>query len=638
MIVWQRLAFGTLVAAGLVYTGVSVYQGATRRHTEPVEIVDTLEAIQERYLALRTTPPTVVTITNRIAAWDPDGSGYVYARPNGTNAPGSTNYLAWSGMSNDVFTFTNYGFRCDVTSIVHVGRFIWSGWDALAISTALGPAGTYHVSEQSVAATYYTNRVVHGDSVWVLVDLGYDHGWRLAHYTCNTGVPVSTWNAAAGTSYVSTQHVHRSFSGGWARESDGVHASLSVIPVGTINTNRLADAPAVVKVVRPNAVMAGASRQLQGALEAAVMTLIPQYVDDSLMSNGTFDAWFSVHTNASDFPRNTVTGLFARLAIGDGTNKLTQTPGRFVPAHTNWVYTYTNYWPGQLAHPICYTAEAWRAANYASAWDGTNYTWATYTSAVPDVVAACNVPPTFGDLPMIVTTNRMMELGRLVAALKVTASPVSWGTGVVVTASAARGYESGYNPLDYTPSPLSCSDYWPMVEEESNEWTWAQANWAVRVSTNMAPRLQASILADGPLRSRQEITFHNSPGDDWTTVDEVFWRYNPTASLISNAAPVVWSNAASGYLQASVGIYAVTGRPFALWTNLTCGAGVGAVTTAVLEPPSMTLAGLQATTTTDACERTVSAATNALPYVVDVGWISTPALIRWRFTHGTNGM
>lgn len=456
MIAWQRLTFGTLVMAGIAITGVTIYQGAARRQVKPIDVIEIIDGAQERWAALQTGTALVYrVVTNQVDVWSADPAGLQYQVPNGTNAPGWTNYLTWSASTNYVTTNLYLGFEHWQTFPRQVGRFVWGGWDAYQVAgfedyygDTPGLNGTYHRATQTVWGVIYTNLPPAGNGVWVyvLVDRGPDVGWILdTAYADSTNDPPVSWYFFGWPNFQTTDHRRRSFAGTW---SGGYHTG-TVTPVGAVVTNHIRDCSAWVNEPAMNAIGLQVPRGLLAELDTVITNMIPSYVDDTLMSNGTFDAWFAVNSNATTFPRLTQTGLWARLGIGDRTNRFTSSPGRTEPARTNWVYAYTNWWPDHTNSAVCYTAEVWHAVNYASAWDGTNYTWGVYSGAVPVAVAASNVPATYGAYPMVISTNDLAERCAVLQALRVTAPQTCW------TNSGVTNVNWGYDARLWDGNELS---------------------------------------------------------------------------------------------------------------------------------------------------------------------------------------
>ena len=95
-----------------------------------------------------------------------------------------------------------------------------------------------------------------------------------------------------------------------------------------INTN---GAGGYVTNAVTNAIGWHVDRSMMVELDAKIKALVHYYVDTNTVYNGT--------TNISML---TVTGLWASLGIGDGTNQFTSVPCWTNQAQTNWVVNYTN--------------------------------------------------------------------------------------------------------------------------------------------------------------------------------------------------------------------------------------------------------------------------------------------------------
>jgi hypothetical protein len=343
---WSRTAAGTAILAGLVITGATIWQGATRQQVATVDWLEIVEAYQERAAAVYV--PAKIR-TNSVPCYAPEARTYIH-HWEGTNAV-YTNYLSW--VSNAVTITTNWW----------VNRENW--W----VDDTMWP----EPSRTNEKVAVVIGRVYGDTNV-------YDR-------------PVANFV------------IGRQFS----RED-----------VQDVVTNTLA--------------------------------LIPKFIDHTKNSNDNYQAYFSSPSNPTSVPALTVTGVFARLQVGNLTNLLTTVPGRTDAARTNWVYAYTNWWPSNGApHAVCYTGSEWHAVSLATNWTATNgYAWAWYSNAAPLAVAATNIKAIYSTtLPAQVYTNTLIELAKILAYLKDTATTNYNWTNTIQTAEATNIYTSG-GPFGYT--------------------------------------------------------------------------------------------------------------------------------------------------------------------------------------------
>ena len=208
-------------------------------------------------------------------------------------------------------------------------------------------------------------------------------------------------------------------------------------------------------------------RTMMVSLDATIKALVPYYVDTNTVYDGT--------TNIAML---TVTGLWASLGIGDGTNKFTRTPAWTNPVSTNWVVSYTNfqvhgypywvltntyfssiitndddviikdvqqeywYWFGTTNLHICYTSsldeavyavtniikESYFVASVSNIGVITNFFAERvgtlpgyYISNFPQVVSQTTNAATYGDYPWQIYVEDLQERYKVLEALKMTA-------------------------------------------------------------------------------------------------------------------------------------------------------------------------------------------------------------------------
>ena len=212
-------------------------------------------------------------------------------------------------------------------------------------------------------------------------------------------------------------------------------------------------------------------RAMMVSLDTTIKQLIPYYVDTNTVYDGT-----------TNIVMLTVTGLWASLGIGDGTNKFTRTPCWTNPVSTNWIVNYTNYegfgdlWTSNTVDttitndegtrlitrhsdrwykdgftntPICYTSDqnevVWVVTNYSGVKSGYIYynvisnmtspdpyisyhyrnhplpDQGYYLSNFPQVVSQTINAATYGDYPWQIYEADLVERYKVLEALKMTA-------------------------------------------------------------------------------------------------------------------------------------------------------------------------------------------------------------------------
>jgi len=133
------------------------------------------------------------------------------------------------------------------------------------------------------------------------------------------------------------------------------------------------------------------------AFDETLKGLIPFFVNTNTIYNGA----------TSDLAMLTVTGLWAELKIGDGTNLFTRAPC-WTNTVTNWIVCYTSYWPSTngAATKICYTSSYQQAVNYAESWTATGgHVWVTSSNWVSTIVTSTNAA-IYGDWDL----NRVWQI------------------------------------------------------------------------------------------------------------------------------------------------------------------------------------------------------------------------------------
>jgi len=157
-------------------------------------------------------------------------------------------------------------------------------------------------------------------------------------------------------------------------------------------------------------------RSMMVELDAKIKALVPYYADTNTVYDGT--------TNIAML---TVTGLWAELGIGDGTNQFTRTPAWTNNISTNYLICYTSYWPTNGAtFPTTnsYTSSYNQVVNYGESWTATGgVVWASITNWPTEVVQTTN-DATYGDYPWQtypwqIYTEDLEERYKVLEALKI---------------------------------------------------------------------------------------------------------------------------------------------------------------------------------------------------------------------------
>ena len=150
-------------------------------------------------------------------------------------------------------------------------------------------------------------------------------------------------------------------------------------------------------------------------LDTIIKAIVPLYLNTNTVYDGS--------TNISYL---TVTGLWAELKIGDGTNRFTREPA-WTNTFTNWIVNYTSYWPSTngTATNICYTSDYRQTVNYAESWTATGgHVWVTSSNWASEVVTVTNAA-TY-DYTWQIYTKGLEERYRVLNALKATRLPSLW--------------------------------------------------------------------------------------------------------------------------------------------------------------------------------------------------------------------
>lgn len=162
----------------------------------------------------------------------------------------------------------------------------------------------------------------------------------------------------------------------------------------------------------------GIDRQMLIDVDAKIADLVPYFYD----TNNVFDL------SSNTLPL-TVTGLWASLGIGDGTNQFTRRPGWTNGIATNWIINYTNYWPSTngTATNINYTSHYQQVVNYAQSWSATGgHVWVNYSNWPTEVTQTTNAP-IYGSYPWQIYAEDLVERYKVLNALKMSRVPPVYG-------------------------------------------------------------------------------------------------------------------------------------------------------------------------------------------------------------------
>lgn len=147
-------------------------------------------------------------------------------------------------------------------------------------------------------------------------------------------------------------------------------------------------------------------REMLISLDTTIKRLVPYFINTNTTTN---------------FGMLTVTGLWASLNIGDGTNRFTREPA-WTNIVTNWVVNYTSYWPSTngVAVTNCYTSDYRQVVNYAASWTATGgHVWVTSSNWASEVVIVTNAA-TYGDYPWQIYAEDLEERYKVLEAMRAT--------------------------------------------------------------------------------------------------------------------------------------------------------------------------------------------------------------------------
>lgn len=173
-------------------------------------------------------------------------------------------------------------------------------------------------------------------------------------------------------------------------------------------------------------------RDLLIAMDSKIKTLIPYF------------------SKTNSFESLTVTGLFATLNIGDGTNQFTATPEMVYNSRTNYVVDYVTYFtypsaPTNIVYTssvpvtVIYSTNVTVTTNLGAI--STNFYWFTNTFDTPQVVSWTNPATYDATIQRQIYATALEERYKVLNALEVTLF------GVPISISSLAFDDDGYFPL-----------------------------------------------------------------------------------------------------------------------------------------------------------------------------------------------
>ena len=177
-----------------------------------------------------------------------------------------------------------------------------------------------------------------------------------------------------------------------------------------------------------NSISWNVDRAMLVANDAKLLDVIPKYCD----------------TNQNAY---TVTGLFATLQIGDGTN-FTRTPCWTNQPLTNWTINYTNYYPNTNAPTnFSYTSDVPKQIRYAYSFTSNAFLWTNVWFSNAVTVVTTN-DATYGALPWQMYVTDLQERYKVLYSLQRTIQTPTTnrtGRGVILA--------GGYSPTNEADPP-----------------------------------------------------------------------------------------------------------------------------------------------------------------------------------------
>jgi hypothetical protein len=338
VLTWQQCKYGTAVLAGMAITGATIFLVATtRRQVEPQDVVELFEAVAERRLALMSAWPAGAGVTQWVPTWAADPSSHRYPVHVASNVWGTTNYLVLAG-SNAVPPDPHWVLALSYTGVYSetVGRIVWGPWpriEAAGFPSVSGRDynGTYAYATSWVASGNRLDLYVMTNNAERLLwdyGLGDAHPWRLQYAAVAglTNLPAQYYPPSTlATPLWTDAGEAAAWRGGWLADPwelrvTGAGVTGACAAAGAALTNRLREGVASQTLRRAPAVARRIERGTLAALDAVIMGLATQYVDDVALTNAAL---------GTAIPMHTLTGLWTRLGIGqisNGTCRFTRQP------------------------------------------------------------------------------------------------------------------------------------------------------------------------------------------------------------------------------------------------------------------------------------------------------------------------
>lgn len=210
-------------------------------------------------------------------------------------------------------------------------------------------------------------------------------------------IVLGTWERCLATQYQTNPAAY------WVTPFDVVRTWYSNV----YNSNSVS----VYTNVVTNTIGWSIDRQLFLNLDTTIKGLVQHFIDSNTVSDGL-----------SNMPLLTVTGLWASLGIGDGTNQFTRLPGWTNSITTNWLINYTSYWPSTngTATNINYTSHYQQVVNYAQSWTATGgHVWVNYSNWPTEVIQETNEPTFWPNaIPRQIYAEDLIERYKVLEALR----------------------------------------------------------------------------------------------------------------------------------------------------------------------------------------------------------------------------
>ena len=220
-----------------------------------------------------------------------------------------------------------------------------------------------------------------------------------AYTVCYTSYWPSTTGVGVVHSYTSNAQPSINYAASWTATNGWVWTNVSRWPSMTVTDT--------VEIVT-NTIGWHTDLGMLILLDTRIKGIVPLYLNTNTVYNGS--------TNISFL---TVTGLWASLNIGDGTNRFTREPA-WTNTFTNWIINYTSYWPSTsgVAVTNCYTSDYRQVVNYAASWTATGgHVWVTSSNWASEVVIVTNAA-TYDDYPWQIYAEDLEERYKVLEALK----------------------------------------------------------------------------------------------------------------------------------------------------------------------------------------------------------------------------